>query len=127
MALDDTILARLRADLDDFGGDPVFSDDELEALYDAADSRYAQTVVLAINRLLMSAVKLEDYKKAHEELKGQEVYNRLKDMQGLWLDEQKRADTQVALVGMQSRPRRWRDVPYTQRWPLNLRRFRPPF
>lgn len=123
-AFDSTILSQLRSDLDDLGGDPVFSDDELEALYVSAGEVHAQTMVLAINRLLMNAAKLEDYTKAHEQLKGQEVFNRLKDLQALWLDEAKRTETQIAIAGLQTVPRRDRIYPYTQRWPTNLRRFR---
>lgn len=123
-SFDSTILAQLRSDLDDLGGDPVFSEDELDALYTSANEVYAQTVVLAINRLLMNAAKLEDYTKAHEQLKGQDVFNRLKDLQALWLDEAKRTETQLAIAGLQTTPRRDRIYPYTNRRVSNLRRFR---
>ncbi len=63
MALTAEQLSDFRADIGDDGS--VFTEDELNRLYERASSDYDQAIVLALRQLLASAAKLHDYQIAH--------------------------------------------------------------
>ncbi len=80
MALSAQQLTDLRADLADEAADPAFTDDELNRLYERADSDYTRTKVLAIKQLLMNTVKFYKYVAGFTRQEPDTVFDHLKTM-----------------------------------------------
>ena len=87
MALTATQLADIQADLGISDDEAVFTDDELDRLYDRADSSYELTVALAVRQLLMTAAKRNDYTAGMSTEKKSQVFAQLKQMYEVWMTE----------------------------------------
>lgn len=107
-------LLDLRADLGDNGTARAFTDDELERLFVRANERYAVAMVLALNQLLASAAKLNDYTQNETQEKKSQVFEQLVKLRAFWQLEATRSSPprQVRVAQLGVRPPRERDEPY---------------
>lgn len=118
MALTSDQIVDLRGDLGDTGATPAFSDAELDRLYVRAAESYEQTVVMAIDQLLMNAAKLNDYTAGQTHEKKSQVFDHLKSMRAIWAERVTSVKTasngQVQAIGWREQPKPKRDRPYTE-------------
>ena len=87
MALTEDQRRDMRRDLGlaDDGG--VFTDPELDRLYERADSDYALAVYMAIRQLMVNAAKLNDYRLGSSSESKSQVFKQLEAMKELWAAE----------------------------------------
>jgi len=81
--LDSDQLTDFRADLDIDDG-AVFTDPELNRLYNRAEGSYEGAVALAWRQILASASKMNDYKAAQSSESLSQIFAHVKDMVAYW-------------------------------------------
>lgn len=115
MALTADQLSDLQADLGIDDSEAVFTDAELERLFQRAGEVYATAVWYAWRQLLAASTKYIDYKVAQTEEKRSQLYAHIKEMVAYWGDESNKAtNTQgVRIVGLTEIPPRWKEEPDT--------------
>ena len=87
MALTTIQLADMQADLGIDSHETVFTDDELDRLYDRASSDYATAMAYAVRQLLMNAARFNDYTAGMNTEKKSQVFAQLKAMYEMWVAE----------------------------------------
>ena len=87
MALTATQLADMQADLGIGSDAAVFTNAELNRLYDRASSGYELAVAMAVRQLLMNAARFNDYTAGMNTEKKSQVFAQLKVMYEFWLAE----------------------------------------
>lgn len=111
MALTPTQLADMQADLGIDASEAVFTDEELERLFERADESYNTAVYLAWRQLLGASSKYVDYKVAQTSVSKSQAFQQIKDMVAFWGNESRTAANQVRIVGANSVPERFKDEP----------------
>lgn len=113
MTLTTDQLSDMQSDLGIDDSEAVFTDAELERLFERADEVYASAVYMAWRQLLAASTKYIDYRVAQTEEKRSQVYQHIKDMVGHWQAESDKAtNTQgVRMVGLTEIPPRWKEEP----------------
>jgi hypothetical protein len=113
MALTTEQLSDFQADLGIGADEAVFTDAELERLFERAGEVYETAVLYAWRQLLAASTKYIDYRVAQTEEKRSQVYQHIKDMVGHWQSESDKAtNTQgVRMVGMTEIPPRRKEEP----------------
>lgn len=109
MALTAEQLSDFRADIGDDGS--VFTEDELNRLYERASSDYDQAIVLALRQLLASAVKLHDYQIAHAMERKSQVFDHLQKLLAYRETTLGTAAQQVRITAFRAVPPRDKDTP----------------
>jgi hypothetical protein len=84
MALTLTQRTDLQQDLGITASQAVFTDAQLDRLYERAGSVYELTVCLALDQLLMDAAKLNDYTAGASSEKKSQVFAQLQAMRKVW-------------------------------------------
>lgn len=90
MALTATQLTDIRRDLGIGQTGGVFTDAELDRLYERAGGTsddYAMAVAMAVRQILVDAAKLNDYTAGSSTEKKSQVFKQLKELYELWLAE----------------------------------------
>ena len=115
MALTTEQLADLQGDLGIDDSEAVFTDAELERLFQRAGEVYETAVYKAWCQLLAASTKYIDYRVAQTEEKRSQVYQHIKDMVAHWKAESDAVNnTQgVRIVGMTEIPPRRKEEPAT--------------
>jgi len=115
MALTTDQLSDFQSDLGIGADEAVFTDAELERLFERADEVYASAVYMAWRQLLAASTKYIDYRVAQTEEKRSQVYQHIKDMVDHWQAESDKATNVqgVRMVGLTEIPPRWKEEPAT--------------
>jgi len=111
MALTTDQLADFQADLGVDDSEAVFTDVELNRLFDRAESDYNTAVFLAWRQLLAAATKYIDYRVAQTEEKRAQVFAHIQKMVVFWAEESRTAANQMKIVGMADVPTRRKEEP----------------
>lgn len=111
MALDATQLADMQGDLGISADQTVFTDAELDRLYDRASGDYNTAVYLGYRQLLADANKFFDYTAGQTSVKRSQVRDHLKEMAAFWKDEARTAGNQMKMLGLRSIPPPCKDEP----------------
>lgn len=115
MALTAEQLADLQADLGISDDEAVFTDEELERLFERAGEDYNTAVYLAWRQVLASSARWIDYRVAQTEEKRSQAFAHIKDMIAFWQEESRTVANQALIVGMREVPPRRKDRPNTPR------------
>ncbi len=115
MALTTEQLADFQGDLGIDDSEAVFTDAELERLFQRAGEVYPTAVWYAWRQLMAASTKYIDYKVAQTEEKRSQVYQHIKEMVAYWGDESAKAtnDKGVRIVGLTEIPPRRKEEPAT--------------
>lgn len=84
MALSADQITDFRRDLGIGVDGTVFTDDELNRLYDRAGSGYSKAVYLAFRQLLADAAKLNDYQLGSSSETKSQVFKHVKGLMEIW-------------------------------------------
>jgi len=87
VALSETQLTDIQADLGIGSDEAVFTDAELNRLYARADSGYELAVAMAVRQLMINAARFNDYTAGHNQESKSQVFAQLKEMYEFWLAE----------------------------------------
>lgn len=109
--LDAAQLARLRRKLGDTTSPYAFADPDLQDIYDQAAGDWNQTIVDALDELLINAAKFADYTQNETDEKRSQIFKQLKEMRDLYRAKTG-ATNQVIIAGMRKVPPTQKDVPY---------------
>ena len=120
MALSADQLTDMQGDLGIDATESVFTDDELDRLYERASSDYGVAVYYGYRQLLADANKFHDYSLANTSVKRSQMRDHLSAMVDFWKNEAKTSANQVRIVGGLKVPPRRRDMPNS----LTVRRSR---
>ena len=111
MALTATQLTDMQADLAITTNQDVFTDAELNRLYERASDDYNGAVYLAWRQLLADANKFFDYTAGQTKVQRSQTRAHIRDMVKLWAEESRTNSNQVMIVGLAEIPPRWKDQP----------------
>jgi len=111
MALTAEQLADLQGDLGITNDQAVFTDAELNRLFARTDSDYNGAVYLAYRQLLGDAAKFFNYTVGQTRIEREAVFDHLQKMVEFWKAESRTNANQVAIVGLNEIPPRWKDQP----------------
>lgn len=109
MSLSATELSRLRRKLGDSGG-TVFSDAELNDIYDEAGDDFDRTLQIAFEEIMYDAAKFNDYTAGQTSERKSQVFEHLNKIVAR-LETQRTNKQQVRIVGARSIPPRVKDAP----------------
>lgn len=115
MALTTEQLADFQADLGLDDSETVFTDAELERLFQRAGEVYETAVYRAWCQLLAASAKYIDYRVAQTEEKRSQAYAHIKEMVAHWKAESDAVSNAqgVMIAGLTEVPPRWKEEPYT--------------
>jgi hypothetical protein len=105
-------LADMQGDLGISADETVFTDAELNRLFDRAGGSYNLAVSLGVRQLLISAAKFNDYTLGQTQERKSQVFANLKDLYEVWraaADE----GQQIKIVGTRAVPPRRKARPWT--------------
>lgn len=101
----------IRRKIGDGAATPLFSDADLDTIWDDAGESRAQAVLECIEALLANAAKFNDYTIGQTSEKKQQIFDNLRMMAGYWR-ERAQGGQQFRIVGLAPVPVRDRDEPY---------------
>lgn len=99
MALTADQLADMQADLAIGADESVFTDEELERLFERADSDYSLAVYYGWRQILSNAAAWVDYKVAQTSVSRSQAFAHIKDMVIFWGNESRSTANQVRIMG----------------------------
>lgn len=111
MALDANQLADLQGDLGITDDQSVFTDAELNRLYDRAGSDYNTAVYMGYRQLMADASKFFTYSAGQTRVEKAALFDHVKAMVEFWKAESRTAANQVRIIGLNEVPPRWKDEP----------------
>lgn len=111
MALSATQLADFQADLAISNDETVFTDEELERLFERAESNYNLAVYYGWRQVLAGSAKWVNYRVAQTQVDKAQAFDHIKAMVAFWADESRTTANQVAIVGMRPVPTVWKNEP----------------
>ncbi len=114
MALTASQLSDMQGDIGITNDQAVFTDAELNRLFERASSDYNTGVYLAYRQLMADAAKLYSYTVAQTKYDKAAVFEHVKAMVEFWRDESLTAQNQVAVVGVTPIPPNWKEIPATE-------------
>lgn len=114
MALTSDQLADMQSDLGIADDESVFTDAELERLFERAGEVYETAVYMAWRQIFAQATKYIDYKVAQTEEKRSQVWDHIKAMMAHWKAEADAASgvQGAAFVGLNVIPTRNKEEPW---------------
>jgi hypothetical protein len=125
MALSTTQRADMQADLAIGSAEDVFTNTELDRLYERASNDYNLGVYLAWRQLMADAAKFHDYTIANASVKRSQLYDHIKKMVDFWQDEARGTANQVMIVGGLRIPPSRPDMPDDMRLDTRTDRYEP--
>lgn len=111
MALDANQLADMQGDLGITDDESVFTDTELNRLYDRAGSDYNTAVYLGFRQLMADASKFFTYSAGQTKVEKAQLFEHVKAMVEFWKAESRTAANQVRILGLNEVPPRHKDEP----------------
>lgn len=115
-------LADLQADLGIDDTEAVFTDAELQRLYDRAGSDHNLSVYYGWRQVLSASAKWVDYKVAQTSVSRSQAFDHIKAMVEFWAGESRNAANQVRIMGLNGIPTRHKAKPSDQYRPPRDRR-----
>lgn len=115
MALTATQITDMQGDLGLSSNQAVFTDAELNRLYERAGDDYNTAVYLAWRQLLADANKFFDYTAGQTKVQRSQTRAHIKDSLKLWAEESRSNSNQVLIVGLAEIPPRLKEEPTTER------------
>lgn len=114
MALTTEQLGDFQGDLGIGSDEAVFTDAELERLFQRAGENYSTAVYMAWRQLLAASTKYIDYQVAQTKESRSQIYAHIKEMVAHWEEEAKESTNAqgVAILGLNEVPTRWKEEPY---------------
>jgi hypothetical protein len=91
--------------------DQIFSDTELNALFDRAAEDYNLAVYFGWRQTLASSAKWIDYQVAQTKVSRSQAFDHIKAMVAFWGDESRTTANQVKIVGIRDVPTRHKPIP----------------
>lgn len=113
MSLNAQVLSDLQGDIGITDDETVFTDAQLERLYERAESDLATAVYYAFRQLLANANKLYDYTAGLTSEKRNQVRQNIADSVAMWEKESRLNADQVGVVGATVIPNPRKDRPYS--------------
>lgn len=110
MALTATQRADMQADLGISDDQAVFTDAELDRLYERAGQDYDKAVHHGLRQLLTNAAKFHDYSVGQTRVQRAQVFEHLAKLVQHWADKAA-GSNQVRLAGLRPVPAREKDAP----------------
>lgn len=107
MALTAQQILDIRADLGigaSGAADEIFSDTELNVLFDRAGSDYNTAVYFGWRQILANSVKYIDYRVAQTSISRSQAFDHILRMVAFWAAESKSADDQLLSAGLNQVP-----------------------
>lgn len=101
----------IRRKIGDGAVTPLFSDDDLDTIWEDAGESRAQAVLECLQELMANAAKFNDYTIGQTSEKKQQIFENLRMMVDYWR-EQVQGGQQFRIVGLAPVPVRDRDMPY---------------
>lgn len=111
MALTTEQRTDMQADLGITADEAVFTNDELDRLFTRAGDDYNTAVYLGWRQLMADAAKLYAYSVAQTKVSKEQVFEHVKEMVAFWAEESRTNSNQVAIVGLNPIPTKWKDQP----------------
>lgn len=111
MALTADQLADLQGDLGISTDQAVFTDAELNRLFTRAEEDYNTAVYLAYRQLLADATKLFNYTSGQTRIEREKMFDHVKAMVDFWKAEARTNANQLAILGLNEIPPKWKDQP----------------
>ncbi len=110
-----TLTAEQRADMQaDLGistDEAVFTDEELDRLYERAEGDYNLAVYFGYRQLLAQANKFHDYTAGMTKVQRQQMRQNIAESMAFWKEEARVAANQLRIVGALEVPPRGKDKP----------------
>lgn len=94
-----TQLADMQGDLGIDNSEAVFTDEELQRLYDRAADDYALAVYYGWRQLFAASTKYIDYKVAQTSISRSQAFEHIKAMVTFWGNESRNTANQVRIMG----------------------------
>jgi hypothetical protein len=113
MALSATQITDMQGDLGITSDQAVFTDAELNRLYERSDSDYNGAVYLAWRQLLADSAKFYNYTVGQTRIERAQTFKNVQAMADLWRDEARSAGNEVLIVGLSEIPPRSKEQPET--------------
>ena len=113
----------MQADLAVGAAQDIFTDDELDRLYERAASDYNLAVYYGFRQLLADANKFHDYQLANATIKRSQMRAHLKDMVDFWSEEARTTANQMLIVGGLKVPTQRPDMPIDLRRDTRTNRY----
>lgn len=113
MSLSSDQRADMQGDLGISADETVFTNDELDRLYERAHSDYNTAVYLGYRQIMANAAKLHNYTAGQTRIDKAQVFDHLKSMVEFWQGESRTASNQVKVLGINSVPPRHKRKPDT--------------
>ena len=123
MALTTAQRTDIQADLAIGAAEDVFTNDELDRLYERASSAYNLAVYYGYRQLLADAAKFHDYTVANSSVKRSQLYDHIKKMVDFWEGESQGKANQVMIVGGLKIPTQRPDMPDDMRRDTRTNRY----
>lgn len=111
MALTPELRADLQADLGITNDQAVFTDAELDRLYERASGDYNLTVYYGYRQLLAQANKFHNYTTGMTRIEAAQMREHIRDSMEFWKEEARRAGNQMRIAGLLEVPPRNKEVP----------------
>lgn len=102
--------------------DDVFSQDELQRLFDRAEDNYSLAVYYGWRQTLANSARWVDYQVAQTKVSRGQAFDHIRAMLDFWQDESRTAANQLLSVGMAPVPSSWKKRPgdaYPHPWTRN--------
>lgn len=101
----------IRRKVGDTAATPLFSDSDLDTIWDDAGENRKQSIVECMEELLINAAKFNDYTIGQTSEKKQQIFQNLQMMVDYWRAQVEGAQ-QYKMVGLAPVPERSKDAPY---------------
>ena len=111
MALTETQRADMQGDLGISSDEAVFTNDELDRLYERAGSDYDLAVFYGYRQLLAQANKFHNYTAGMTRVERNQMRENLRDSMDFWKAEARSTANQLRIVGALEVPPREKDEP----------------
>lgn len=102
----------IQGDLGITADEAVFTNDELQRLFDRAGGDYALAVYYGYRQLLAQANKFHNYTVGQTKIERATMRDNIRDSMAFWKSEAAAANNQAMIVGMKQIPPRDKDRPY---------------
>lgn len=123
MALTTEQRADMQGDLGITTDQTVFTDDELNRLYERADSVYDKAVYLGWRQLMADSAKFFNYSAGQTRVDRATLFDHVKAMVEFWKEVSQTADNQLAILGLNEVPTRHKEIPYEDLQNVRRKRF----
>lgn len=91
--------------------DDVFTQDELQRFFDRAEGDYATAVYYGWRQILANSAAWVNYQVAQTKVNRGDAFDHIKAMLQFWQEESRTAANQLAVLGANPIPTKWKEKP----------------